>query len=189
MSSVDTTKEKWEITIDVMLIIGKYFETGSDYVNVMRMCKKYHDLVRMYHYNPISDCALFWKMETQYLYGPGDKKIQNMHQYVYLYYSDKKLEKNEIIKYNLGRCIRDNNYKLKEWSGCKLGRRLYDSNIDGKDSSIFRKKIMNHNQLYFIVIDSNYNVFGHYHDKTIDKIGDNEYAGIFAFTLNSNGRC
>ena len=67
---------------------------------------------------------------------------------------------------------------------------LYDSDIDGKDSSIFRNKILNHNQLYFIIIDSNDNVFGHYHPGVIDKISSNIYdSNIFMFTLNSNGRC
>ena len=67
---------------------------------------------------------------------------------------------------------------------------LYDSDIDSKDSSIFRNKIMNHNQLYFIAIDSNDNVFGHYHPGVIDKIGSDwiHDKNIFIFTLNSNGR-
>ena len=36
-------KKKWEITIDIMMIIGKYFENCKDYVNVMKSAKKYHD--------------------------------------------------------------------------------------------------------------------------------------------------
>ena len=48
---------------------------------------------------------------------------------------------------------------------------------------------MNHNQLYFIIIDSNNNVFGHYHSSVIDKIGSDIYdSNIFIFTLNNNGR-
>ena len=49
---------------------------------------------------------------------------------------------------------------------------------------------MNHNHLYFIVIDSNDNVFGHYHPGVIDKIfyPQNYDSNIFVFTLNSNGR-
>lgn len=48
---------------------------------------------------------------------------------------------------------------------------------------------MNHNQLYFIIIDSNDNVFGHYHSSVIKKIGSNIYdSNIFIFTLNNNGR-
>ena len=38
------TKEKWEITIDSMMIIGKFFEENSDYINVMKTTKKYKQL-------------------------------------------------------------------------------------------------------------------------------------------------
>ena len=47
---------------------------------------------------------------------------------------------------------------------------------------------MKHSKLYFIVIDSDNNVFGHYHNSIIDKIGDNYDPNIFMFTLYSNGR-
>ena len=33
-------KSKWEITIDVMMIIGKYFKSNNDYINVMKVNKK-----------------------------------------------------------------------------------------------------------------------------------------------------
>ena len=46
-------KTKWEITIHEMPFIGKYFISNSDYVNVMKLCKRYHNLAQMYHYNPI----------------------------------------------------------------------------------------------------------------------------------------
>ena len=191
MTSVEATKSKWEITIDAMMIIGKYFETNDDYINVMKVCKKYHDLVRMYHFNPISECELFENMETQHLYGPEDKKTPGMHQYVYWYHPDKELEENEVIKpINAYKYVVNNIPKLEEWSGKKYSSVLYDSDIDGKDCSIFRNKIMNHNQLCFIAIDSNDNVFGHYHPGVIDKIYPNcNYDNnIFIFTLNSNGR-
>ena len=189
MTSVEATKSKWEITIDAMMIVGKYFETNDDYINVMKVCKKYHDLVRMYHFNPISECELFENMETQHLYGPEDKKTPGMHQYVYWYHPDKELEENEVIKpINAYKYVVNNIPKLEEWSGRKYSTVLYDSDIDGKDSSIFREKIMNHNQLYFIAIDSNDNVLGHYHPGVIDKIGVNFDKNIFIFTLNSNGR-
>ena len=61
-------KSKWEITIDVMMIIGKYFKSNNDYINVMKVNKKYHDLVKMYHFNPINDYELFSKMQTQPIY-------------------------------------------------------------------------------------------------------------------------
>ena len=210
MTSVEATKSKWEITIDAMMIIGKYFETNDDYINVMKVCKKYHDLVRMYHFNPISECELFENMETQHFYhkpkndNPSfmsrlfgwflysndyDSKKPGMHQYVYWYHPDKELEENEVIKDILfNKYIVNNIPKLEEWSGKKYSSVLYDSDIDGKDSSIFRNKILNHNQLCFIAIDSNDNVFGHYHPGVIDKIGVNFDKNIFIFTLNSNGR-
>ena len=52
-------KKKWEITIDIMMIIGKYFETNIDYIHVMKLCKRYEQLTQMYHFNPISDCSIF----------------------------------------------------------------------------------------------------------------------------------
>ena len=35
-------KEVWEITIYEMMIIGKYFETNNDFINVMKVSKKYN---------------------------------------------------------------------------------------------------------------------------------------------------
>ena len=91
---------------------------------------------------------------------------------------------NETYRY-----VVNNIPKLEEWSGKKYSSVLYDSDIDGKDSSIFRNKILNHNQLYFIAIDSNDNVFGHYHPGVIDEIDTWIHdKNIFIFTLNSNGR-
>ena len=110
-------------------------------------------------------------------------------------YSTDKLEKNlkdnETIKFGYPyRYIINNMTQLEEWSGKKYSETLYDSDIDGKDSSIFRNKILHHNQLYFIIIDSNDNVFGHYHPSVINKINDYIYdRNIFIFILNNNGIC
>ena len=78
-------KYQCEITIDIMLIIGKYFQTTNDYINVMKVSKKYQDLTEMYHFNPISDCSIFRNIETQYLYHKEDDKKSNMYGYVYWY--------------------------------------------------------------------------------------------------------
>ena len=68
----------------------------------MKVNKKYHDLVEMYHFNPISDYELFINMETQYLYYENDIKKEGMYQYVYLYQVDyevfKNRKENEIFK-------------------------------------------------------------------------------------------
>ena len=81
-----------------MMIIGKYFERNEDYINVMKIAKKYHDLTAMYHFNPISDCELFENMESQFIYDENYFKKEGMHQYVYWYQLDRELEKNEVMK-------------------------------------------------------------------------------------------
>ena len=172
------------ITIDAMLIIGKYFETNNDYINVMKLSKKYHDLAKMYHYNPIGDPSLFKKMETQYFYRPGDvlRKKEGMVQYHYLYDTSKSngLFDSYILK---------NVDLLEEWSNKKCDEVLYDSEYDGNKGSIFREKILNHEHLYFIIIDKDDNVFGHYHDKNINRACSKMYDdNMFMFTLNNNDR-
>ena len=96
------TKSKWEITMDIMMIIGKYFKRNNDYVNMMKVAKRYRDLVLMYHFNPIRECELFENMETQYMYNENDIRKEGMHQYVYLYQVDyevfKNRKENEIFK-------------------------------------------------------------------------------------------
>ena len=88
---------------------------------------------------------------------------------------------NSFIKYKIS--------TLENWCGLKYKQVLYDSDVDNKSSEIFRNKIINHSHLYFIVIDSEDNVFGHYHNKMIDEIGyDMNDDDIFLFILNSNGR-
>ena len=114
MSRVETPKVKWEMTIDAMLIIGRYFQSNNDFINSMKVCKRYNELVRMYHFNPISEWELFENIETQYLYKPEDEKKQGMYQYVYWYRPNKVLETNEIIKYDPFKYVLNNMDKLKE---------------------------------------------------------------------------
>ena len=54
-----STKSKWEIPIETMMIIGKYFLSNKDYINIMKVSKKYHRLVLMYRINPIDQYELF----------------------------------------------------------------------------------------------------------------------------------
>ncbi|EMS12597.1 leucine rich repeat protein, bspa family protein [Entamoeba histolytica HM-3:IMSS] len=70
-----------------MLIIGKYFQTRNDYVNVMSVCKKYHDIVDLYHFNPFpllsqNDRAMFISLETQHIYSSNDIIYEDVLQYV-----------------------------------------------------------------------------------------------------------
>ena len=217
-------KSKYKITIDSMMIIRKYFTTNEDFINIMKVAKKYQDLVKMYHFNPISDTSLFVTMETQYFYLPEittDKteksksfkdifkkksgktsnqgyKKKGMKQYVYWYSNDelrKNLKSNEIMKpVNPYKYVVNNIDKLEEWSGRKYSSVLFDSEVDGKDSSIFRSKVLHQSHLYFIIIDSDNNVFGHYHSDNINLCGDfykhyNQTNEFFIISLHSNGRC
>ena len=92
------------ITIDIIMIVGKYFCSNKDFINTMKACKKYSDLVLLYHFNPISDTSLFENMETQHLYRKEDSRNikENMIQYVHWYNIDYKVFKNshsnEMIK-------------------------------------------------------------------------------------------
>ena len=190
---------KCVITIDLMLIIGKYLKTNNDYINVMKSSKRYNELVAMYHFNPISDTSLFLNIETQYLYEPTDMKIPKVKRYIYLYSTQElrdTLEMNEsILLCNAKKYIYNQEQTLENWSGKEVDRVIYDSEIDGEESTIFRSRILNHNYLYFIFVDSDNNVFGHYLPCTINRFGYKDSSkqliddNIFVFSLYSNGRC
>ena len=112
-----------------------------------------------------------------------------MHKYIYMYDPKRELEENEIMKLNDPyKFVVANIAKLEEWSGKKYDLRLYDSDRDEKDYNEFNSEILYQTNLYFIVIDSENNVFGHYHPREINdciNLDDN----TFLFTLYSNERC
>ena len=66
-------KYKQEITIDVIMIICKYFKSNNNYINIMKMNKKYHKLVEMYHFNLINDYYLFKNMKIKHFYKSNTK--------------------------------------------------------------------------------------------------------------------
>ena len=68
-------KSKYELTVDFIMIIGKYFKTKFDFINIMKVCKNYEELVLMYHFNPISDISLFKNIQTQHFYDKEDGNI------------------------------------------------------------------------------------------------------------------
>ena len=61
-------KYKWQLTVDFIMIVGKYFKSNKDFINVMKVCKKYKELVLMYKFNPISDISLFENIQTLHFY-------------------------------------------------------------------------------------------------------------------------
>ena len=119
-------------------------------------------------------------------------KKEGMHQYVYWYNPHiNTIKENEIIKpIHSIKYVINNIPTLEEWCGLKYSQVLYDSDIDGTDSVTFRERIMNHEHVYFIIIDDHDNVFGHYHPGIINKVDESlQDVGIFVFTLNNDGRC
>ena len=57
---------------DMMIVIGKYFDTPRDYVNVTRTCSEYKDLISMYKYNPIAQSDIFINKQTLWIYSKAD---------------------------------------------------------------------------------------------------------------------
>jgi len=98
--------EGWEISPDFLMIIGKYFKSNQDFINAMKVNKKYEDLVLMYKFNPISETDLFQNIQTQHFYKEEDveNKIDEKFQYIHWepvdYNSDKfkNRKDNEIFK-------------------------------------------------------------------------------------------
>ena len=48
----------------LIFIVSKYLETPNDYINLMKVCKKYNDIILMFHYNPINEYWLFENIAT-----------------------------------------------------------------------------------------------------------------------------
>ena len=98
------TKDKWQLTVDFIMIVGKYFKSSNDFINTMKVCKRYEELVLMYKFNPISDISLFENIQTQHFYNKEDvkNKKDELYQYVY-WFRDDEIMKNK--KNGLYQCI------------------------------------------------------------------------------------
>ena len=120
-----------------------------------------------------------------------------MRQYVY-WYSDRILRRylkdNEVIKLSDAyyKYVVNSIPKVEEWCGCKYNSVLYDSDVDSKEIKTFKERVMNQSHLYFIIVDSDNNVFGHYFPSSLTsdgfegKIHDSK---MFIISLNSFERC
>ena len=87
METIDLTDDiNFNLTIDYVMIVGKYLETNNDFINLTKVSKKYKDLIEMYHFNPISDPSLFINIQTQHFYFQEDYnlyKLNKMYQYIF----------------------------------------------------------------------------------------------------------
>ena len=88
---MEEDKDKdYRLTIDIIMIVGKYLETPKDFINLIRMTKKYSELVDMYKMNPISDWSIFPNIETQHFYNLNDLMYAKRNLYRYVYWKTNK---------------------------------------------------------------------------------------------------
>ncbi|ELP83866.1 hypothetical protein EIN_198690 [Entamoeba invadens IP1] len=66
-----------------MMIVGKYFKTINDFINIVKTSKKYNEFLTMYHYNPIplttTTRAYFPNIETLHYYYEDDDAFDDGH--------------------------------------------------------------------------------------------------------------
>ena len=86
------------LNLDDMVIVSKYFETKSDFLNIVRLNKKYKGMLECYKYNPISDYRIFKNMRTQHIYKEED--FHNRKEGLYRYVVQKNVEFNPLLKDN-----------------------------------------------------------------------------------------
>lgn len=65
-----------DVDIVTMMIVGKYFMSNADYVNLMRVSRKFKDITYRYSFNPIpivnSASNPFRNMKAEYIYHTND---------------------------------------------------------------------------------------------------------------------
>ena len=66
-----------------ILIVAKYLQTPNDYINLICVCKNYKKTLKKFRYNPIPvhSTKLFPLMQTQFLYHPSEKRIEDVDLY------------------------------------------------------------------------------------------------------------
>lgn len=84
--------DSYLFTVDFAVMIGRYFETPQDFINMMKVNKKFKDLVTIYRYNPISNPDLFVNIQTQHFYELDDLEkysVKGKTIYTFWKYDDK----------------------------------------------------------------------------------------------------
>lgn len=82
--------------IHSVFIVSKYLMSEYDYVNLIKVSRKYKDLLLFFRYNPLNDPSLFPMIQTQYFYNRDDiiYKIPDMTHYIHWY----EVDQNEWMK-------------------------------------------------------------------------------------------
>ena len=103
------------------MIVLKYFESNNDYINFIKICKCYKDILKSFKFNPISNPELFPCIETQYFYNSNDFKYALPQRYRYLYW---------------GEFTHDQEIKIKKINSNKYKYNEYDNNLLIKEKLI-----------------------------------------------------
>ncbi|ELP92959.1 hypothetical protein EIN_263430 [Entamoeba invadens IP1] len=136
-----------------MMIVSKYFNYISDYINMVFVCKKLEEIPEMFHFNPISVSFItqkyFPNVETLHLYTEKDKFLSKYRQY-YVHYPT---PLHKCIKLNQGKHVI-----------CPLRTFRFDSQHYGcsyKDANIFLDKAVKNTSAKLTAMDcSNIVKFG-----------------------------
>ena len=59
-----------------MMLVAKYFNSNIDYINVMKVNKKYEELSEYHYSDPMYDCPLFNTIKTQYVYSENEEEVE-----------------------------------------------------------------------------------------------------------------
>lgn len=170
-------EEKWKLSIDFIMIISKYFITNKDFINIIKVCKKYKELLELFKFNPISNPILFSNIQTQYFYNNQDfiyalpnmyryiyfgefnkyqinkiKEINIKKQYKYNKYDDKLLIKDKLISKDIRQSICN---KILFNSNFKIENKIFDLNNDLK----LNFNLLNDNYYLEIFQDNDNNTF------------------------------
>ena len=177
--------KKGQLTNYCLFIASRYFISSDDYSNVERGCKRFLGNTSKFFYNPIplTEQTREWfdHLQTLFIYSSKDMKFEE----------DERILKREYVKVKPYDLLFDQVKQIEEWTSKKCEEIVFDSEKDdwsygGK--STFDSKILNKNQLIFIIEDTEGNRFGGYIDATIDKIGWIEDSKSFIFSIESKGR-
>ena len=72
----------FHIDAHYMVIVGRYFETNNDFINLVKTSKRYKSLLEIYRFNPIRDRSLFPNVQTLHIYEKGDFDIERYNDYI-----------------------------------------------------------------------------------------------------------
>lgn len=94
-----------KLTPCYMMAVARYFNTSRDFINLMRVNRKYRNFHKMFRYNPISDCRLFSKIETQHFYEYRDIFYRNRDMFSYVYWVNKSMLEEYLAMIDTTKCV------------------------------------------------------------------------------------